>query len=54
LCAFPFLIVTDALAGQSTARGLGRRLGLNRPAAGDVGRLFTSSHATIASITGVA
>jgi membrane protein len=36
LCAFPFLIVTDALAGQSTARELGRRLGLNRQAAGDV------------------
>jgi membrane protein len=54
LCAFPFLIVTDALAGQSTARGLGRRLGLNRQAAGDVGHLFTSSHATVASVTGVA
>jgi membrane protein len=54
LCAFPFLIVTDALAGQSTARGLGRRLGLNRQAAGDVGHLFASSHATVASVTGVA
>jgi membrane protein len=54
LCAFPFLIVTDALAGKSTARGLGRRLGLNRQAASDVGHLFTSSHATVASVTGVA
>jgi membrane protein len=54
LCAFPFLIVTDALAGQSTARGLGRRLGLNRQAAGDIGHMFTSSHATVASVTGVA
>jgi membrane protein len=54
LCAFPFLIVADALDGQSTARGLGRRLGLNRRAAGDVGHLFTSSHATVASVTGVA
>jgi membrane protein len=54
LCAFPFLIVVDALHGQSTARGLGRRLGLNRQAAGDIGHLFTSSHATVASVTGVA
>jgi membrane protein len=54
LCAFPFLIVTGALAGQSTARGLGRRLGLNRQAASDVGHLFASSHATLASVTGVA
>jgi membrane protein len=54
LCAFPFLIVTDALAGQSTAHALGRRLGLNRQAAGDVGHMFTSSHATLASVTGVA
>jgi membrane protein len=54
LCAFPFLIVTDAVAGQSTARGLGRRLGLNRQAAGDIGHLFASSHATVASVTGVA
>jgi membrane protein len=54
LCAFPFLIVVDALHGQSAARGLSRRLGLNRQAAGDIGHLFASSHATIASVTGVA
>jgi membrane protein len=54
LCAFPFLIVVDALDGRSTAGGLGQRLGLNRRAAGDVGHLFTSSHATLASVTGVA
>ena len=54
LCAFPFLIVADSLAGRSTARGLGRRLGLNRQAADDVGHLFTSSHATVASVTGFA
>jgi membrane protein len=54
LCALPFFIVTDALTGQSTARGLGRRLGLDRQAAGDVGHLFISSHATVASVTGVA
>jgi membrane protein len=54
LCAFPFLIVVDALEGQSTARGLGRRLGLNRQAAGDIGHLFASPHAAVASTTGVA
>jgi membrane protein len=54
LCAFPLLIVADALTGESTARALARRIGLNRRAAGDVGHLFTSSHATLASVTGVA
>jgi len=53
LCAFPFIIVLDALDGRSTAGGLGQRLGLNREAAGDVGHLFTSSNATVASVTGV-
>jgi membrane protein len=36
LCAFPFLIVADALEGESTVGALGRRLGLNRPAADDI------------------
>jgi membrane protein len=54
LCAFPFLIVADALAGRSAVGGLGRRLGLDRRAAGDVGHLFTSSHATLGSVTGFA
>ena len=54
LCAFPFLIVADSLAGRSTANGLGRRLGLNQQASEDVGHLFTSSHETVASVTGVA
>ncbi len=54
LCAFPFLIVADALEGESTARALGRRLGLNPLAARDVGRLFTSSQDTLASVTGLA
>src|SRR5689334_3234102 len=54
LCAFPFLIVADSLAGRSTASGLGRRLGLNPQASDDVGHLFTSSHETVASVTGVA
>lgn len=54
LCAFPFLIVADSLAGRSTASGLGRRLGLHRQAADDLGQMFTSSHATVASVTGFA
>jgi membrane protein len=54
LCAFPFLIVADSVAGRSAASGLGRRLGLNRQAADDFGHLFTSSHATVASVTGFA
>jgi len=54
LCAFPFLIVVDALHGQTMTRALGRRLGLNPQAAGDIGHLFASSHATASSVTGVA
>jgi len=54
LCAFPFLIVANSLVGRSAASRLGRRLGLNRQAASDLGHLFTSSHATVASVTGFA
>jgi membrane protein len=54
LCAFPFLIVVDALHGQTMTRALGRRLGLNPQAAGEIGHLFASSHATVSSVTGVA
>jgi len=54
LCAFPFLIVADSVAGKSAASTLARRLGLNRQAADDVGHLFTSSHTTVASVTGFA
>ena len=54
LCAFPVFIVGDSLTGKSAASGLGRRLGLNRQAADDLGHLFTSSHATVASVTGFA
>jgi membrane protein len=50
LCAFPFLIVLSALAGRGAASSLSRRLGLNQQAAADVGRLFTSSGATSATI----
>ena len=54
LCLFPFLIVANALAGQSAATGLARHLGLNKQAAADVGALFTSSAATSSAITGTA
>jgi membrane protein len=54
LCAFPLFIVATSVAGRSAASGLGRRLGLNRQAAGDLGHLFTSSHATVASVSGFA
>lgn len=54
LCFFPFLIVTSAVAGRSTVKGLARRLGLNRQAATDLGHLFNSSAATSATVTGTA
>ena len=54
LCFFPFLIVTDALAGRSAVSGLTRHLGLNREAARDVGHLFTSATATSNAVTGTA
>lgn len=54
LSFFPFLIVANALAGQSATTGLARRLGLNQQAAADVGHLFTSSAATSSAITGTA
>jgi membrane protein len=54
LCFFPFLIIANALAGQSAASGLARHLGLNKQAAADVGQLFTSSTATSNAVTGTA
>ena len=54
LCAFPLFIVAAAVAGRSAESGLGRRLGLNRQAADDLGHLFTSSHATVASVSAFA
>jgi membrane protein len=54
LCAFPLLIVADSVEGRSAASGLGRRLGLDRQAADDFGHLFTSSHATVASVSAFA
>ena len=52
LCFFPFLIIVNALAGQSAATGLIRHLGLNQQAAADVSHLFTSSTATSSAVTG--
>ena len=43
LCFFPFIIVANALAGQSAVTGLVRHLGLNQQAAKDVSGLFASS-----------
>ena len=52
LCFFPFLIIVNALAGQSAATGLIRHLGLNQQAAADVSKLFESSEATSSAVTG--
>ena len=54
LCFFPFIIVANALAGQSAVTGLVRHLGLNQQAASDVSALFTSSSATSNAVTGTA
>jgi membrane protein len=54
LCAFPFLIIVSALAGRSSARELGRRLGLNHQATAAMGHLFASSAATSRAVTGAA
>ncbi len=52
LCFFPFIIVANALAGQSAVTGLVRHLGLNQQAARDVSGLFASSSATSNAVTG--
>ena len=54
LCFFPFIIVGNALAGQSAVTGLVRHLGLNQEAARDVSGLFTSSSTTSNAVTGTA
>ena len=53
LCAVPFLLVMTALAGRSIVPELSWRLGLSRPAAADLGHLFTSASATSAAVTGL-
>lgn len=52
LCFFPFVIITDALAGRSAVTGLVQRLGLDRQAAADVSSLFASSTATDSAVSG--
>src|SRR5690349_21050210 len=54
LCAFPLFIMANSVADRSATSALARRLGLNRQAAGDLGHLFNSSHATVASVNGFA
>ena len=54
LCFFPFIIVANALAGQSAVTGLVRHLGLNQEAARDVSGLFASSSTTSNAVTGTA
>ena len=54
LCFFPFIIVANALAGQSAVTGLVRHLGLNQQAAKDVSGLFASSSSTSNAVTGTA
>ena len=54
LCFFPFVIVANALVGQSAVTGLVRHLGLNQEAARDVSDLFASSSTTSNAVTGTA
>ena len=52
LCFFPFLIITNALAGRSAVTSLSRHLGLNQEASTDVGHLFSSATTTSNAISG--
>lgn len=54
LCAFPFFIVVNALAGHSAATGLARRLGLNQQATAELGHVFAPASSTSASLSGLA
>jgi membrane protein len=54
LCAFPFYIVVNSLAGHSAANGIARRLGLNQHAAADVSHVFAPASSTSASLSGLA
>jgi membrane protein len=53
LCAVPFFLIVTALAGQSAASSLSRRMGLDEQAAADVGKLFASSSAISNAVTGL-
>src|SRR5215469_1087063 len=52
LCFFPFLIVASALANRSVVNTLARHTGLNRQAAAEASRLFSSSAATANAVVG--
>jgi len=52
LCFFPFLIVASALANRSVVETLARHTGLNRQAAAEASRLFSSSAATANAVVG--
>ncbi|GAA4983119.1 hypothetical protein GCM10025734_04860 [Kitasatospora paranensis] len=54
LCFFPFMLVTDALAGRSAVTGMARRLGLDSQAAAELASLFASSTTTRNAVTGAA
>lgn len=54
LCAFPFYIVVNSLAGHSAANGIARRLGLNQHAAADVSHVFAPASSTSAALSGLA
>lgn len=53
VCLVPFVIILQALVGQSAATGLVRRFGLSHDAANDVGRVFTSPSDTSGAIKGL-
>ena len=54
LCAFPFIIVAEALTGRSIVTTLTRRLGLDPKAAHDLSKLFEPAHATTSSLKATA
>ncbi|GGV06678.1 hypothetical protein GCM10010275_53460 [Streptomyces litmocidini] len=53
LCVVPFFLIVTALAGRSAASTLSHRMGLDEQAAADVGKLFASSSAISAAVTGL-
>ncbi|GAA1244794.1 hypothetical protein GCM10009665_39560 [Kitasatospora nipponensis] len=52
LCFFPFVIITNALAGRTAVLGLVRRLGLDQQAAAEVNGLFAASTTTDNAVSG--
>jgi membrane protein len=51
LCAFPFLAVVHAAAGQDLRQAIITRMGLTARAAQDVNALISSGHQAIATLT---